>query len=202
MVYAVPSSPRRRLELLDGLWHCGVTAYPEFLGRADAYTRTLADAYRRWGKNSMANQYTGLIRRYRPLVVVTHDFRGEYGHGGHRAVADAVSRSVAGAADPAFFPASAAAYGTWQPQKLYVHLWGEGQIRLDWHRPLGVFGGKDGMTVAKEAMAMHASQAARGWAVEEGGDADNALFGLYFTRVGADEAGDDLFEHTGRTEGE
>ena len=117
-------------------------------------------------------------------------------------MADAVARSAAGAGDASFFPASAEQYGTWQPQKLYVHLWAEGQIRLDWHRPLDAFGGKDGMTVAKEAMAMHVSQVKHGWKIEEGGDCDNALFGLYYTGVGPDEAGDDLFEHTSRTERE
>ena len=106
------------------------------------------------------------------------------------------------AADPVSFPDSAEQYGLWQVQKCYVHLWAEGQIRLDWHRPLAAFGGRDGMTVAREAMAMHVSQVKHGWAIEEGGDCDNALFGLYFSSVGADEAGDDLFEHTSRTERE
>ena len=202
VVYAVPSTPRRRLELLDGLWHCGVTGYPEFLGRPDVYTKTLAGAYKKWGRNTMAKKVTALIRRYHPLVVVTHDINGEYGHGGHRAVADTVTGSVALAADAASFSDSAEEYGVWQVQKCYVHLYPEGRVKLDWHVPLTAFGGKDGMAVAREAMAMHVSQVRHGWAIEEGGDCDNTLFGLYFTAVGADERGDDLFEHTERTEGD
>ncbi len=32
VVVVVPSTPERRLELLDSLWHCGVTRYPRLLG--------------------------------------------------------------------------------------------------------------------------------------------------------------------------
>ncbi len=201
VVYAVSSTPERRLELLDGLWHCGVTGYPAFLGMRDVYSKTLAGAYKKWNKNTLVSRCTTLLRRLRPLVVVTHDFAGEYGHGGHRAVADAVAVSLGKAADPAYAPAEAERLGTWQVRKCYMHLYGEGRIRLDWHRPLGAFGGKDGMTVAREAMAMHRSQTKHGWAIEEGGDYDNTLFGLYHTEVGPDEAGDDLFEHIRPEEG-
>ena len=130
-----------------------------------------------------------------PYVIVTHDLKGEYGHGGHQAIADTVCRAVSFAADPASFPDSAKAYGAWQVKKCYLHLYGEGQIRLNWHLPLTRFGGRDSLTVATEALAMHRSQVAHGWAMEDGGEMDNSVFGLYFTAVGPDERGDDLFEH-------
>lgn len=195
VVYAVPSTPVRRLELLDGLWHCGVTNYPAFMNLPDRRSNTLAAAYKHWSKNRMCQMETGFIRQYRPEVVVTHDLNGEYGHGGHRAVADTVRLSVGYAADASRYAASAGEYGTWQVKKLYLHLYAENQIQLDWHTPLARFGGRDGMTVATEALAMHRSQVANGWAMEEGGACDNTLFGLCLTAVGPDEAGDDLFEH-------
>ena len=133
-------------------------------------------------------------------MVATHDFKGEYGHGGHEAIADSVTKSVGYAADGQKYPASGEAYGVWQVKKLYIHLWKENQLRLDWHRPLEAFGGRDGLTVATEALAMHRSQTARGWEMEDGGACDNRLFGLYMTQVGPDEAGDDLFEHIGPEE--
>ena len=202
VVYGVPSTPQRRLELLDGLCHCGVTCYPAFMNLPDRRSNTLAGAYKHWNKNRMCKLETGFIRQYRPDVVVTHDFGGEYGHGGHRAMADTVRLSVGYAADTGKFAESAKAYGVWQVKKFYVHLYAENRIQLDWHAPLARFDGRDGMTVATEALDLHRSQVANGWAMEEGGACDNSLFGLYLTTVGPDEAGDDLFEHIGLSEDE
>ena len=197
VVYAVRSTPRRRLELLDGLWTCGVTAYPDFLNMADKRASTLEKQYQLWSKNTLYTRVTEVLRRYQPEVAITQDFSGEYGHGAHRAVADAMSKCVQYAADSEKYPASAEAYGTWQVKKLYVHLYKENQIQLDWHVPLSAFDGEDGMSVAKRALACHKSQTANGWEMEEGGKTDNTLFGLYFTTVGPDEAGNDLMEHIG-----
>ena len=202
VVYAVPSTPIRRLELLDGLCHCGVTCYPAFINLPDKRSTTLSGAYKHWNKNRMCKMETAFIRQYRPEVVVTHDFSGEYGHGGHRAVADTVRLSVGYAADSAKHTDSVKTYGTWQVKKFYVHLYAENRIRLDWHVPLTRFDGRDGMTVATEALDLHRSQVANGWAMEEGGACDNSLFGLYLTTVGPDEAGNDLFEHIGLSEDE
>ena len=199
VVYAVPSTPIRRLELLDGLCHCGVTCYPAFMNLPDKRSTTLSGAYKHWNKNRMCKMETAFIRQYRPEVVVTHDFSGEYGHGGHRAVADTVRLSVGYAADSAKHTDSVKTYGTWQVKKFYVHLYAENRIQQDWHVPLARFDGKDGMTVATEALDLHRSQVANGWAMEEGGACDNTLFGLYMTTVGPDEAGNDLFEHIERT---
>ena len=194
-VTVVPSTPQRRLELLDGLWHCGVTAYPVFLDMRDASTKSLSAQYTRWRRNTLYGRVTAAIRQYRPEVVVTHDLSGEYGHGGHRATADAVTRSLKLAADPGEFPTSAKTYGAWQVKKCYVHLYGKGELLLDWHQPLNAFDGRDGLRVATEALAFHKSQTAHGWAMEDGGRMDNALFGLYYSAVGDDETRTDLMEH-------
>ena len=53
----------------------------------------------------------------------------------------------------------------------------------------------DGEDVAQEAMLCHKSQVKHGWQVEDGGENDNSLFGLYFTCVGPDEAKNDFLEH-------
>lgn len=195
VVYAVKSTPVRRLELLDGLWTCGVTAYPDFLDMPDARAKTLAKQYQRWGKDKFFSRVTEALRKYKPDVVVTHDFSGEYGHGAHRAVADALTHCVEKAADETKYVASAEKYGAWQVKKLYVHLYGKNELRLDWHQPLNRFDGEDGMSVAKRALACHASQTAHGWAIEEGGRTDNTRFGLFFSAVGEDTEKNDLMEH-------
>ena len=202
VVYAVPSTPVRRLELLDGLCRCGVKEYPAFMNLPDVYSKHLNAAYKRWGKTKMHRIMTGLIRQYRPDVIVSHDLNGEYGHGGHQAVADTVRTCVAYAADGSKFPDSARQYGVWQVSKCYLHLYKDGQVCYDWHRPLAAFDGMDGMAVAIEAMAMHRSQVKHGWAIEAGGPCDNTLFGLCHTTVGPDERGEDLFEHIAPAETE
>ena len=66
VVYAVPATPVRRLELLDGLWTCGVTAYPELLHMRDARSDTLEGQYKKWSKTAFYDKVTDAIRRYRP----------------------------------------------------------------------------------------------------------------------------------------
>lgn len=195
VVYVVPTTPNRRLELLDGLAHCGVTAYPAFVGMRDVRANTLEGQYKKWNRNRLYEKMTELVRRYQPEVLVTQDFHGEYGHGAHRATADAAVKAVEYAAKEKKYASSAKAYGTWQVKKVYVHLYDKGQLSLDWHIPLDAFGGKDSMTVATEALACHASQMKHGWGMEEGGSNDNRLLGLYFTTVGEDSHGDDLMEN-------
>ena len=52
-----------------------------------------------------------------------------------------------------------------------------------------------GLEVADKAMQNHKTQIGRGWAVTEGGEYDNSLFGLWRTIVGPDVAGGDMFEN-------
>lgn len=195
LIYAVPATPVRRLELLDGLWTCGVKAYPVFLNMPDKRSDTLEGQYKRWNRNTFYDRLTGMIRRYRPEVLVTQDYNGEYGHGAHRAVADGATRCVGHAADSSSYPASVKSFGTWQVKKLYVHLSRENMITMNWHEPLSVFGGLDGLQVCRKAMACHASQVNHGWKIEDGGECDNSLFGLVMTKVGPDLAGNDLMEN-------
>lgn len=195
VIYAVNSTPLRRLELLDGLWHCGVTNYPAFLGLRDVRSKTMNDMYSKWGKNKVFAGLTEMIRKYQPEVLVTQDYQGEYGHGAHRVVADAAERCIPYAATPSKYPESAKSYGTHQVKKLYVHLADTNPIQLDWHQPLARFDGKDGMQIAIEALDYHQSQTRNGWQMTEGGKTDNTRFGLVFTTVGTDEQGDDLMEH-------
>lgn len=185
----------RRLELLDSLWTCGVAAYPVFAGYQDAFTSSLQEMYQHWNKRYLYRNVCALYRQYKPLVVVSHDKNGEYGHGAHQAVSDAARKAVALAADPAEFPESAAAWGTWQTPKVYIHLWAENALTMDWHQPLASFGGQTAQEMARQAYACHASQQRKRWAVADGGPYDNARFGLYATAVGYDQAKDDLFEH-------
>lgn len=143
----------------------------------------------------MYRKVTAAIRRYKPEVILTQDVAGEYGHGAHRVVADAVMNCSAEAADAARHPDSAKQYGTWQTKKVYIHLYGQNQIHMNWNKPLVHFDGKTGMEMAIAALNCHVSQVARGWSMDEARNHDNTLFGLYSTTVGPDVMKDDFMEN-------
>ncbi len=191
----VPTLPRRRLEELDGLWTCGVRNYPVFGYFRDSFSLSAKDQYSRWGEKAVQKLVTEWIRRFKPDVIITHDFEGEYGHGAHQVCADAVVKSLGYAADAKKFPESAKAYGIWDVPKCYIHLYPEGQIRFDWRVPLERFGGKTAFDVASEAFYCHVSQRHTSYMVEDSGPCDCSLFGLYRSLVGPDEKKNDLFEH-------
>lgn len=198
VVVVVPSTPERRLELLDSLWHCGVTRYPHFLGISDSHHGSLQEQYKAWSKDSVCFSIVKAIRIFKPAVIVSHDLYGEYGHGAHMATADCTRLAFNYAASPKKYARTAKEYGVWQPQKLYLHLYGEAQIEMDWHQPLESFGGKDGFTIASEAFQYHRSQL-HAWAIEDGGKLSNARFGLVFSTVGEDIEKNDFMENTGIT---
>ena len=197
VAYLVPSTPYRKLELLDGLWLCGVRHYPDLGTFPDLYCLSVREMYKQkgWKEDRVLRYMTGLFRRYRPEVVVTHDVKGEYGHGAHKVAADAAQRCIALAADAAWQDKRLAEREPWQVKKLYLHLYEDGQLRMDWRVPLEAFGGKTAFDMAEAAFACHISQQKTDYRVEDSGPYDNAVFGLAYSAVGADEAKDDFFEH-------
>lgn len=175
VAYAVPGKRQdRRNELLDALWHCGVKYYP-FVSPANA-------------DPDFVDFAVTCIRKYRPPVVVTQDQNGEYGHASHKKLVAAVIKAVKTACgDPASYAASAAQYGAYQPQKLYLHLCKKNMSIFDWRVPLKAFDGKTGMALAHRAFKMHESQQNGRHKVADYGLYDCRKFGLYFTTVGADD---------------
>lgn len=196
VAYLVPSMPYRQLELLDGLWLCGVRHYPDLGPFPDRYRLYVREMYgeKGWKESRVLRYVAGLYRRYRPEVVVTHDVGGEYGHGAHKVAADAAQRCIALAADAAWQDERLAYREPWQVKKLYLHLYETGQIRMDWRVPLPAFGGKTAFEMAEAAFACHISQQKTDYHVEDFGPYDNAVFGLAYSAVGEDRMGNDFFE--------
>lgn len=195
VAYITESSAERRTELLDGLWTAGQRSYP-LLGKFhDRYTTSLKQAYERLGKKQTQQYMIELFRRYQPVVVVTHDIDGEYGHGVHKVCADIVLNALEKSADPANDPASAEAYGTWDVPKAYIHLYPENQLVMDWHQPLEAFDGRTAFEIAQDAFRCHLSQQKTKYEVYDDGPYDAKIFGLVRSLVGEDEAKNDFFEH-------
>jgi hypothetical protein len=118
VICLVNTHSMRKSELLDGLWHCDVRDYPEMGTAIDYYQLSLRKIYDLWHEEQLRIRITRLIRRYKPDVLVTHDVKGEYGHGAHMAAADICKTCLLRAQDSAYDAQSAKMYGTWQIPKM------------------------------------------------------------------------------------
>ena len=195
------TEPVRQHEELDGLWECGITHYPVKGDFMDLYSLDLDTAMTQYNYDDIVAYATSNIRRFKPLVCVSQDFNGEYGHGNHRIYARAISDAVNNSQDASFNPESAATYGTWDVPKTYYHLYNENTITLDVDSPLDRFNQRTAVDVLKSAFQKHVSQISysfnvmdNGYARTYWGNFDSRAFGLYRTTVGYD-TGNDMMEH-------
>lgn len=99
----------------------------------------------------MLSYTTSSIRRFKPLVVVTQDLNGEYGHGGHMLFSHAVTESVESSSEPSYFPDSASKYGTWDVPKTYLHLYSDNKITMNLRLPLSRMGNRTSIEVQTAA---------------------------------------------------
>lgn len=201
-------SPFRIHEMLNGLWAVGVTTYPVFGEYDDFRPKTLEEGYaefesRGWTKEEMVGFVVEQIRRFNPLVVATHDFAGEYGHGQHMVYADLVAEALEITMDEAQYPESAENYGTWDVQKAYFHLYEENQITMDWDQPLETFDGETAFEVSIwRGFQCHETQVKDFQWFYRGCDTaaevpkyNPCYYGLYRTTVGLDVEKNDFFEN-------
>ncbi len=208
------NSDRRMHEMLNGLWAVGCDVYPVFGTFDDFLTESTRETYWRFSqlgvsKEDILRYCTELLRRFKPKVVIAHDFYGEYGHGQHMVYAECAAEALEAAADPAQFPQSAQRYGTWDTPKAYFHLYWENQIVMDWDRPLAEL---DGMTpfqvTQKIGFPCHTSQQwtwfpgwinyVDGYPVTRASQLNHMSpceYGLYRSTVGPDEEKKDFFEN-------
>lgn len=195
----------RKCELLDCLWTCGVREYPVLSGGKafkDRYNSQVSQILKMWGEENLYQFVTKMIRQYRPRVVVTHDENGEYGHGAHKTCAYAMKRCLELAADPDYIIEDAPELKPWQIQKLYIHLYPENEIEMDWRVPLDSFDGRTAYDVACEAFLRHRTQQSGKYEVRDFGKHDNRRFGLYYSAVGPDKEKNDFFENIEASETE
>lgn len=198
VVYLSRSNIARQSELLNGLWSMGLRNYPVWGAFRDHYPKGgVEGAYKGLGgRDKVVSWLTEIFRRYKPEVVVTQDVNGEYGHPQHKMIAAAAQDCLGYAASEERYPDSLAAYGPWQIKKLYLHLYPENQITMDWNVPLASMGGRTGLELADAAFQFHITQFPSGFnVVETGAEYHNELFGLAFTAVGPDVEKNDFLEN-------
>lgn len=205
----LPDIPNpRRHEALDGLWSVGVRTYPVFGPFADYYTHSAQDCYSLFrfagiSEDDLLSFVVEQIRRFRPQVGIGHDLKGEYGHGEHMLYADLLTKAVLLTDDPSYHPASAQQWGTWQLPKLYLHLYEENPIVMDWDQPLSNFGGMTAYQVTKTlGFPCHRSQQTSfNWYMNDYHTASEipkyspCNYGLYWSTVGEDLQKNDFFEN-------
>ncbi len=195
IAYLINHELLRDRELLSGLWICGVRNYPVFSKLKDIYAPNYAAALKVYSSDVVLDYQTGLIRRFKPNVVVGHDLNGEYGHGAHILNARNLTQSIILANKHGAYPASEEKYGLWEIKKCYLHLYATNQIIMDWTKPLENFSGKTAWEMAILGYGQHFSQHKFKFRVRIEGPYDCRKFGLYYTTVGLDINKDDLFEN-------
>lgn len=203
----------RTHEMLNGLWNVGVKAYPVFGNFADFRIDSLQGTYDEYAslgtsKEELQGFVVEQIRRFKPLVAVGHDINGEYGHGMHMVYADLLINALSITADAEKHPESAKKYGTWEIPKLYLHLYEENAVIIDYDQPLAHFDGMTAFEVTqKRGYPCHESQQwtwFTRWINGKGTPITKATqittynpceFGLYYTMVGEDVQKNDFFEN-------
>lgn len=226
VVYGVQHFERNKVEnhqrpheQLDGLWTVGIRNYPVMSDFPDLYAESkdrevaFAEASAEFAQAGVTYEdfvayITECLRRFKPLVAVTHDLNGEYGHGAHVICSMAMTEAISSAADASQYPDSAKEYGIWQVKKLYLHLYEKNRIVMDFDVPLESFEGKTAFEVSQEGFACHVSQHWTWFNEWLNGTKENpirraadietyspCLYGLYYSEVGPDVEGGDFFEH-------
>lgn len=188
------SAKIREHEKLDGLWASGITHYPVCGNFEDLFSQTIEAAQAQYSLDDMVNYLTSEIRKFQPQVIVTHDEKGEYGHGFHMLTSKAVTLAVEAAADSGSHPESLAAYGVWNTPKTYLHLYSQNKITLNLRTPLPSMDNRTAIDIASAAYKQHVSQQWCWFYVSDEYEYSCADFGLYRTTVGND-TGNDLLEN-------
>ena len=203
VVYATCQNRTRGSELLNGLWQAGMRNYPVIGDFHDGFSSNVKDGYRKWNNSQFNHFVAEQIRKYRPDVLITHDVNGEYGHGGHMVCAASAQKVVPNTALDSYDPESFEKWGAWQVQKLYLHLYKENPIHMDWRVPLKEASGKTALDIAIDGYACHESQHTAGSSVLDGekfsvkdtGEFSCSEFGLAYSTVGLDVKKNDFLEN-------
>ncbi len=95
-----------------------------FLGLKDfGFSKSSEETFRIWGRAEALRLMVLKIRELRPDVIITnHDT--SRGHGHHQATGQLILEAFDAAADPKRFPEQLARLKTWQPQRLFVRVFG------------------------------------------------------------------------------
>ena len=194
IVYVTNGTRGRISEAENGAWAMGLRYRPMFWGFPDIGMQASKERKATFVYDDLLKKMVQTYREYRPLVVFAQDVNGEYGHWQHVLTSKAAVEAYALAADPTYDPESAEAFGTWQVQKVYLHIYPENELIPDPNVPIEALGGKTAWQAAKSAFKKHESQQKLNFHVYRYGDA-HYPFNQFGMILGTVPAGDDVFDH-------
>ncbi len=185
----------REHEKLNGLWAAGLDIYPVCGNFYDEYSEDIETARSQYNVEEMTGYITRVLREFKPQIVVTHDFDGEYGHGFHCLVTERTVEAIQNAMNKDYYRESADKYGVWDTPKTYIHIYKENALKLDLSVTIEEKQGKTALQLVKDGYDKHVSQHryAR-FFVSDDYEYSCADFGLYRSTVGLD-TGNDMLEN-------
>lgn len=211
------NTPKRLHEQLHGLYVVGIRHYPIIGFVPDAYSESLDGALRNLNNSGYKEDdaikfMVQMIRRFKPLVVVGHDEKGEYSHGQHILCTHVLKKALELANDESYDTESKDNYGVWDVKKTYLHLYKDNEITMNYDEPLLYFNGKTAYEVSKEGYKEHHSQqytwftkwltgvnsSGQGTPFTKGTEIKTyspLKYGLYKSTVGEDKNKNDMFEN-------
>jgi LmbE family N-acetylglucosaminyl deacetylase len=197
VVYVTTQLYLRIRESENCAWAMGIHNYPIYLGMPDVREDAPKEMRDKFKYEELLQNIVRIYRKHKPLVVFAQDEKGEYGHWQHVFTSKAAREAFRLAADPTYDPESAQLYGTWQVQKVFLHLYKENQITVDTHVPLTAFDGLTALDVARAAYKMHESQQKYRFSVEQ--DDARYAFNRFGMAEGVVPVGDDIFDNIDET---
>lgn len=199
-------------ELLHGLYTVGIRNYPIIGIVPDAYSTTLEGAIRNMNNSGITEDdaidfYVKMFRKLKPQVIVGHDEKGEYSHGQHILNTYVLKKALELSNNENYGLESVEKYGVWNPKKVYLHLYKENEITMDYDIPLDYFDGKTAYEVSKEGYKTHNTQQWTWFTKWINGNNNSYIkaieiktysplnFGLYYSSVGEDVQKNDMLEN-------
>ena len=120
---------------------------------SNKYASNKDEQLRYWDSRQVITYLVGVIREYKPAIVLTHQPQGEYGNGAHIVTSDSVFMAVRYAPEANRYPESSALYGAWQVQRLFFHQYGENMVTLDRSKPIARFDGLTALELDQQGYA-------------------------------------------------
>lgn len=156
----------------------GVDVIPIFLQKDDQATCSIDRLGGYWKETQLIDTLFNLFKKYRPTVVVTCDPQDTLSMVRTPYTARLTERILRSERADSL-----------SVQKFY-HLSEGGQTVIDWTKPLVSYDGRTAREVAETGYAEYRSEACFGTVIPE-----SSRFLLAYSKVGEDEARNDLFEH-------
>ena len=196
------SGDSRADELRCAVWTYGCRYEPVFGGFGDCcFEQDMVCNWQCWGGKDTAVAFVcAQIRRFKPDVVLCHDFGGEYGHPNHIGAAIAATEACLASKDSTKFAGQLTELDVWDVKKCYVHMLDSNQMTHSWDIECGSLDGRTLREIVSEGLGCHASQGAHTKCIN-GCNGEYAAWpaenwGLFYTSVGKDSiAKDNFFEN-------